>query len=568
MIFRLRTWLLISMFSSILVFSVVIFVVVNRNLTDSLIQRTKIQLTSVNILKRQLIWQILDDRNKEILHIIQYQASHGASNDELISNLLTVENVEQVDINRSPSDTSNYDDLGFYGIYKGDEGKLVFNYLYEDLSISLDLNFDLVHSVLSERTGLGSTGESYIVNSDSNLMSPSLFFPDEKPESIFANTFGVKNALAGASGTEIYDDYRQIQVIGSYRPLDFRNLRFAVLTEIDFEEAMEPIIEVRNRLITVLGLIALGLSLLSAIVAHTLSRPVREMSELAYKLSKGILPRTQSSSATITEYREISNALDELVKALKKTVSFAEDIGKGKMDSDYNLLSDDDELGKSILQMREQLNALSAAKDAIERDSKNLLLDAQEKERTRIARDLHDSLGASLTTLKMHLENIPDFKGDQQLNEMLSRMINETRLLARNLMPSVLMDFGLEEALEEMLRLVEESTGVKTVLTSDSIVDKTKLDHNHQVYIYRIVQEAVNNALKHSGCSEIRVSITEFDDYFELFLKDNGKGIDNLDSKNGGMGIQNIKERVSLMEGDIEIHSNGGTSFEISIPTK
>ena len=100
------------------------------------------------------------------------------------------------------------------------------------------------------------------------------------------------------------------------------------------------------------------------------------------------------------------------------------------------------------------------------------------------------------------------------------------------------------------------------------MTEKSKLSKAKQVYVYRIVQEAINNTLKHAQCSEIQLSITEFDDQLNVFIKDNGKGFDVNDlASHSGHGIKNIKERSALLNGEAVIESdNNGTTIDINIP--
>jgi signal transduction histidine kinase len=135
-------------------------------------------------------------------------------------------------------------------------------------------------------------------------------------------------------------------------------------------------------------------------------------------------------------------------------------------------------------------------------------------------------------------------------------------------MPAVLRDFGLSEALEQLISDIEDSSQIKVLFFNELENSGFKLEKDQQVYIYRVVQEAINNAIKHAQCDEIQLSITVFDDHLALYIKDNGIGFD-VGKKEGfsGLGLRNIEERVRLMGGSFYIESEKtGTGIEIEIP--
>jgi len=218
--------------------------------------------------------------------------------------------------------------------------------------------------------------------------------------------------------------------------------------------------------------------------------------------------------------------------------------------------------------MREELIRLNEEKTALELDSKRVLIEAQEKDRERISRDLHDGMGALLTTLKLKMEKSGVLTTYPDMQDLIERTIAETRSLARNLMPSVLRDFGLNEALSQLISDIESGTPIKVHFFNELEKSGIRLQKEQHLYIYRIVQEALNNALKHSRCTEIQLSITAFDDQLALYIKDNGRGFEigsTRDSK--GLGLKNIEERVRLLNGKLFIESDEtGTGIEIDIP--
>jgi two-component system NarL family sensor kinase len=342
----------------------------------------------------------------------------------------------------------------------------------------------------------------------------------------------------------------------------------ALLTEIDVEEAMSPIKDIRARMIELLLVILLFSLLGSTLLAEWLQRPVRRLKAIADKLTLGELPENSQHPEFIVEFSAIMQSMNKLVEALRSTVQFANYIGKGKMNETYVSLGEKDELGKAIMSMRDQLIILDKEKTRLERQSKKILLEGQEKERARIARDLHDGLGAMLTTMKLRLGHELNETTKEELTALLDDAISEARNLSRNLMPAVLMDFGLFDALAQLAQSTQKNAGITVNYIFESEHQKSRLKKSRQVYVYRIAQEAINNALKHADCTEIQLSITEFDDQLNVYIKDNGKGLaDGSVSESQGLGFKNIKERTELLNGELILESdNRGTIVEVNIP--
>ncbi|MCH2234098.1 MAG: PAS domain S-box protein [Crocinitomicaceae bacterium] len=197
---------------------------------------------------------------------------------------------------------------------------------------------------------------------------------------------------------------------------------------------------------------------------------------------------------------------------------------------------------------------------------------AEETERKRIARELHDSLGQRLTAAKFSLGAIKNSGAlDDSLNEILSDTIEyiqdsmqEVRQISHNLVPSVLSDFGLGTALE---RLVKEFSHNKNVLfTYTGLKQVLKLSDLEASSLYRIAQEAVYNSIKHSKCTKIDLSLQANNQVLELVVKDNGVGF-NSNEEYRGMGMKNMIERASAIKACLTIDSlkNKGTQIKITL---
>ncbi len=197
------------------------------------------------------------------------------------------------------------------------------------------------------------------------------------------------------------------------------------------------------------------------------------------------------------------------------------------------------------------------------------LIEGEEMERKRLARDLHDGLGSMLSGLKIHINKLFDenFKNIDvdKIETQLDNSIKELRQIAQNLMPESLLKLGLEAALRDLcIKLTDEKTAIEFQFYGQS----NEISETKQIIIYRIVQELLNNVFKHAKASEILVSCNLNEDIFYLTLEDNGKGFDTKKINIfDGMGLKNIKNRVDFLKGNLEIDSiiNHGTIFNIEL---
>ncbi|WP_266365528.1 ATP-binding protein [Tellurirhabdus rosea] len=211
----------------------------------------------------------------------------------------------------------------------------------------------------------------------------------------------------------------------------------------------------------------------------------------------------------------------------------------------------------------------------LELKSLRAMIEGQEGERSRIARDLHDGLGIQLSRIKLfveaHQEQLPRSVKDP-LNQFLDEACTETRLISNNLRPYALSSFGLVPALEDLvqkLNLVNQ-----TRLTLEHYGDLPPLNDEATVMIYRVVQELLNNALKHARAQNVAVQIMTNDEAILISVDDDGQGgdftgNDHRGNDRRGNGIANIHSRVAYLGGQVEWHSESGkgTSVMISLPT-
>ncbi|MDR6565512.1 sensor histidine kinase [Chitinophaga ginsengisegetis] len=200
------------------------------------------------------------------------------------------------------------------------------------------------------------------------------------------------------------------------------------------------------------------------------------------------------------------------------------------------------------------------------------MLQGQEEERKRVARDLHDSLGGLLASTKINLSRIagsgstgnrPELEG---IIGQMDTSVTELRRIAHNMMPEMLLRLGLEAALKDLCDTFESE---KTTVRFLCFGIQPNIPQGEQVIIYRIAQELLTNAVKHAGAKNILLQCNQRDNRFFITVEDDGTGFNkDVLHENQGMGFINIKTRVAYLNGKIEILSRGnqpGTSINIEV---
>lgn len=203
------------------------------------------------------------------------------------------------------------------------------------------------------------------------------------------------------------------------------------------------------------------------------------------------------------------------------------------------------------------------------------VMEAEDNERKRMASHLHDGIGQQLSAANMNVSVINEFKeNDEQFVKILERTksilsdaITDVRELSHQIMPNLLIKNSLSNALRD---LIEKSNSPKLhiSLKMDGLSDH--LDQKIQVVLYRIIQECIQNTIKHADASEVKISLVQ--NHQEIFaeIQDNGKGFNPLKvtSRNSGMGLENIRSRIEFMKGKLLIESaeGKGTTVNVNIP--
>ncbi|MEP3388112.1 MAG: ATP-binding protein [Reichenbachiella sp.] len=422
-----------------------------------------------------------------------------------------------------------------------------------------------IQGILLERTGLGQTGESYIVGSDFKLRTKSRFLRDS-PKNITVKSDGVLRALNNEPGEDLIYDYRGTQVFSSYEKIELNGLKWVILTEINRQEALFPLEELKNNLMIMILVIIFAVLIGSYYLSKKMVSPIVEMEQKLTDMSKGILDPINSPQSRDDEIGHMFDALNKLVNALNETIVFAGKIGAGNFDASYQLLSEDDKLGQALMQMKEKLQEYHKNEQRLLLENQRSILNGEEGERSRLSKEMHDGLGPMLTTMKMSIQSAElSAPTKKSLLSHIDETIKEVRRMSNNLMPSVLADFGAGEAIGNLVDQINNSSDIKIRYKND-MPSEAKIDDSIQITLYRVAQESINNAIKHSKAKEIKLSITAFDNRVSFFVSDNGVGFDPKKNTNGN-GLRNMKERIKLVNGTLDIETQPtGTTLEIEIP--
>jgi Signal transduction histidine kinase len=230
--------------------------------------------------------------------------------------------------------------------------------------------------------------------------------------------------------------------------------------------------------------------------------------------------------------------------------------------------------GKVIAAQREEINQqkIRELENTLKIETMQSMLAGIESERQRVAQDLHDSVGGLLAAAKIQLESLtakkPELSEDEdwgKIRELLDETVAETRHIARNMQPSALLEFGLVTALRDLTARVR-GKGVPHI-SFQHIGEFGDLDRTTALNCYRIVQELVQNSLKHARAKEILVQITRTDNQIALLVEDDGAGFDPENAKKG-MGTDNLLRRAQFLKGELSVQSSKGqgTSTLVTVP--
>jgi signal transduction histidine kinase len=230
---------------------------------------------------------------------------------------------------------------------------------------------------------------------------------------------------------------------------------------------------------------------------------------------------------------------------------------------------------KIITEQREEINQqkIRELEDNIKMSSMRYVIEGQEIERERIAKDLHDSLGGLLSTIKLQFDQVSSKKADLldmkeygKAHQLLDIAVEEVRTISRNLQPGSLQNLGLVPAIRDLINRFEGEGYPDIDFQYYEMPEK--IDKMISLSVYRIIQELLNNSLKHAQAREILIQINTEDDELVIQYEDDGIGFDQYNLRRKGMGLENIKSRVNYMHGTITMESENAQGMSVLIRIK
>jgi len=217
---------------------------------------------------------------------------------------------------------------------------------------------------------------------------------------------------------------------------------------------------------------------------------------------------------------------------------------------------------KEILRLKEEKKAMAA----------QAIVEGQEEERKRIARELHDGIGVLLSNVKMQFTSLIDKSPENKemfdkATSVLNQASMDVRRISHDMMPGNLSKFGLIAAIEDLFEEIDETGKISAKMTNE--IGGERFSENKEIMLYRIIQELVNNTIKHAGANSISLSLNKSDGHILVNYADNGKGFDQGKAKEvKSMGLKNIHDRVKFLGGELSIESSigKGSSFIFEFP--
>jgi signal transduction histidine kinase len=223
------------------------------------------------------------------------------------------------------------------------------------------------------------------------------------------------------------------------------------------------------------------------------------------------------------------------------------------------------------------MKTVEAEKRDIEKNMLNAIIQTEETERKRFAKDLHDGLGPILSTVKMSVSSLSRSEKDETTRKILrntdmviDEAIKSIREISNNLSPHILNNFGLNKAMRNFINKINLSGTIKITFVSN--IEEERFESNLEVVLYRVICELINNTLKHAGATSIRITLEKQGEMIFCHYRDNGVGFDmknfSFANPSSGMGYSNMVSRINSLKGTFDLFAeNGkGTIAVIHVP--
>ena len=391
--------------------------------------------------------------------------------------------------------------------------------------INLDAS---LYDLLLNRTGMEKTGETLIINRDLVVLNE-LRWHKDAPLNLRIKVKSALEAVRGKTGIAETEDYRGEMVLAAYTYIP--RTEWGFVAKQDIKEVYAPIYQLRKWTFSI-GILTCFVMIIAAFrVSKSISEPIKLLQQGSETIGNGNLDYKVGTD-TKDEIGQLSRSFDEMTHNLKNSRVTLE-----------NEITERKRLEKEILKI-------------------------EEMERQRIGHDLHDNLGQQLTGIsyisqliesRLKEKSIPEAKEAARLTFLINKTSNQIKLMSRGL--SLMMENGKEGlmvAIEDLASNTEKAFNIPCVLKCNKpvpVYNETAVTH-----LYRIVQEAVTNAVKHAKPGHIEICLNKVDDKIKLTIKDNGTGI-AAPNQGKGIGLQIMKYRADIIGASLDIQSdiNKGT---------
>jgi signal transduction histidine kinase len=475
--------------------------------------------------------------------------------------------------------------------------------------VAAEMDLSDLESIFKKRTGLGETGRVYLVDSFGFYVSE----PVGESQAVLrkiTQTEGVRRVLAKEKGYGFYDNEKRSRVLGVYRWLEFSNM--GLLIEIENSELVEPIRRIWA-LIIILGAFLMGLVILAAnYISIWLVSPIKKMASTAGALQEGdysvrarlnspeearflaaafngMAENIQASHENLE--RLVLERTDELKRSnerLKREIADHELTEQALQDAHNQLESKVTErtyeLARSNELLLDEIKERLQTEEALTISEKELhdlsakLLESQEEERKRIGDELHDGLAQTLGAIKICVETAKMYvvkNNNSKANEFLQKLIpmvqttiEETRSISKNLRPPQLEGLGVNAAIESLIHEFEFYHR-KISFKNEIDIPEKNIPLSTKIAMFRVVQEALNNATKHSQADSVYLFFKKFEDKITFTIEDNGRGFDYVHYTTSaqpqkGLGLVIMTERVKFSGGQLFIESSLGKGTKLT----
>jgi signal transduction histidine kinase len=399
--------------------------------------------------------------------------------------------------------------------------------------ILLEISPESINNIMLEsgaEGGLGISGESYLIGDDQLFRSESRFSKGNVLK-LKTNSPAALMAINGQTGIIECEDYRGIRVLSSFTKLQVPGLSWIILAEIDKSEAMIPVDRLRITILIFTVLTSIAFFVLTFLFARHITKPISKLTKAATSVGAGNL----DSKVKIDNNDEI-----------------------GELAESFNFMTD------KLKMQNEQLLTERASRISS-------VIDGQEMERQHLSREMHDGVGQALSAIRLRLELASRSDAENtglivsQTKTLVDQTIEDVRAICRSLTPPALKEFGPITSIRRLAEDVSQHAGLRLNFVVNGNLMNPGIKSG--TYLYRIAQEAINNAVKHANAQTLEISLTIDEKNIEFTCKDDGQGFDILTTPSGN-GILNMKERAQLIDGFFSLTSipGKGTSIIVKIP--